>query len=134
MTCRIRLMGTRHRETGWSSSWELSESRREKVRGNSWPAASPPPPRHVSPAPAAPRAQREARASFREQQAKLQAELEEAKRTVEEQRARIERLEKERAGLTLERDQYLRSLYALLPRREIRFTEEELRDLEQNGV
>jgi chromosome segregation ATPase len=65
---------------------------------------------------------------------RLQEELEAAKRTITELSGRVEQLEKERKGLMGERDQYLRSLHALLPKPDFTFTEEELRDLERNGV
>jgi hypothetical protein len=65
--------------------------------------------------------------------AALSARLEE-QAAFREQQALLERLREENARLTVERDQYLRSLYALLPKSDITFTEEELRDLEQNGV
>ncbi len=72
-----------------------------------------------------------ARGSERNQ---LQADLEQAKGTITELRTRVEQLEKERKSLTAERDQYLRSLHALLPKPDFTFTEEELRDLERNGA
>src|SRR5438874_338799 len=71
----------------------------------------------------------EEQAAFHAQQAKLQAELDEARRLLTEQQTLLERLRQENAQVTAERDQYLRSLYALLPKSEITFTEEELRDL-----
>jgi hypothetical protein len=51
-----------------------------------------------------------------------------------DQQARIQRLEKELESLAGERDQYLRSLYALLPREEPVFSEEELRHLIHKGI
>ena len=68
----------------------------------------------------------EEQAAFREQQAKLQAELDEAKRTATEQQSLLERLRQENVRLTAERDQYLRSLYALLPKEQFITTDEEL--------
>ncbi len=68
----------------------------------------------------------EEQAAFREQQAKLQAELDEAKRTATEQQGLLERLRQENVRLTAERDQYLRSLYALLPKEQFITTDEEL--------
>src|SRR5262245_27857820 len=59
--------------------------------------------------------------------------------TVEEQKQLIERLQKENANLTAERDQYLRSLYFYV-RKEMSVSEEEIAFLEQldptkeNGV
>src|SRR5262245_43552441 len=63
-----------------------------------------------------------------EETVRLRADLEQTRRTVEEQKQLIERLQKEHTDLTAERDQYLRSLYALLPKADITFTPEELRD------
>src|SRR5438552_4114157 len=70
-------------------------------------------------------ARQEEQTAFRDQQAKLQAELEGARRTVTEQQTLIESLQKERARLTVERDQHLRCLYFYV-KKEMMVTEEEI--------
>jgi hypothetical protein len=72
------------------------------------------------------------RARSREQLAKLQADLDEASKTVAALKAQNERLAEERARLEAERDVYLKSLHAMT-RKEFTFTPEELDELERNG-
>jgi chromosome segregation ATPase len=74
------------------------------------------------------------RAAARAQAARLQAELEQARAAVAELTRTVEQLRQEKSELEGERDQYLRSLHALLPRPEVDFTEAELDELRQHGV
>src|SRR5262249_54315825 len=71
---------------------------------------------------------------LREQLARVQAELDEARRTAAALVGHIEKFREEKADLVEERDQYLRSLHALMPKTPITFTEQELEDLRSNGV
>jgi chromosome segregation ATPase len=71
---------------------------------------------------------------LREQLARVQAELDEARRTAAGLADHVEKLQKEKADLVDERDQYLRSLHALIPKTPVTFTEQELDELRSNGV
>jgi hypothetical protein len=68
------------------------------------------------------------------QLAQLQVELEQTRLAVAELTAQNAKLKKERKSLEAERDAYLRSLHALLPKPDVTFTEEELANLREKGV
>ncbi|HXG12960.1 MAG TPA: hypothetical protein VNK04_24595 [Gemmataceae bacterium] len=75
------------------------------------------------------------RARSREQLARLQADLDEVRRQCEELAVLVAELRKEKTSLEWERDQYVRSLQALLPKPPpMTITEEELLELEGRGV
>jgi chromosome segregation ATPase len=73
------------------------------------------------------------RDGVREQVARLQAELEEARKTIAELTTLNATLKEEYTRLASERDAYLESLYALT-RKEFSFTKQELEDLRNSGA
>lgn len=74
------------------------------------------------------------REDLRSQLVSLQAELAEAKRVVTELNNLTNKLREEKTYLEAERDQYIRSLQALIPKTPVTFTEKEVKDLMENGV
>ncbi len=63
----------------------------------------------------------------------LMSERDDLRAEIDRLREEVANLRKANASTELERDQYLKSLYFLLPK-DFTFTEEEILDLQQNGV